>query len=79
MATGKTGSERSYPNPGNASSGSPPTGPGGTSYPGGRAKPKKTDKVKACSVCNDAMPPGPGKPDCNCDSEYRQVGSKRTY
>lgn len=80
MATGKTGSERVYPNAGNASNKEAwNDGPGGRSYPGGRAKPKKSGKVKSCKVGNDAMPPGPAKPSQACCTEYRQEGSKREY
>ena len=79
MATGPTGSERTYPNPGAANKGSMPNGPGGRTYPGRRATPAGGSDVKKQSVSNDAMPPGPGKPDTSCNTEYRQERSKRSY
>lgn len=78
--TGKTGSERIYPNPGNQSNKDNwNDGPGGRHYPGGRAKPKNDDSVLKQSVGNNAMPPGPSRPDCGCNTEYRQVRSGRSY
>lgn len=79
MATGPTGSERSYPNSKTANKGAMPSSPGGRTYPGGRASPAKSADVKKQSVGNDAMPPGAGKPDTSCNSEYRQERSKRSY
>ena len=79
MATGKTGSERMYPNPGNASKGDPTGGPGGRTYPGHGARPMKTAKVKKQTTGSECMPPGPSRPSCSCNTEYRQKGSKREY
>lgn len=78
--TGKTGSGREYPNAGNASNKDNwNDGPGGRSYPGKRADPENTDKVKKQSVGADCIPPGPARPGMGCSTEYRQKGSSRSY
>lgn len=79
MATGPTGSARTYPAPGNSSNKSDwNDGPGGRSYPdkGITASEGNSHTTKGYQ---DPMPPGPAKPTGACNSEYRQVRSERTY
>lgn len=79
MATGKTGSERTYGGAKNASNKDRWGSGGGRSYPGKRAGSSSDPDVRKQSTGTGEAPPGPAKPSKSCNSEYRQKGSSRSY